>query len=707
MCLIKRSLAQTLILSASGIKNSVEANQYIRDLTSHMTAYLNDVSGKKDIKSICQQPDVILGVTCLLERLRGASSASEPRTQKAIYEMGFSVMQPILKFLEVYKDEAAVVYLLLKVVVDWVEGQIIYLEPHETALVIDFCMHLLQLYSSHNIGKISVSVSSSLQSEANAEKYRDLRALLQLLQKLCTKDMVDVSSAAIDDQQTSISQVIYVGVHIVSPLITIDMLKYPKLCYDHFALLSHMLEVYPEMIPKLNHEAFSHISGTLDFGLHHQDEEIVGMCLRSLSALALYHYKERGGGRDGLGGAADALFPLILCDHDLYQRLGNELVERQPNSVLKTRMASALHSLTTSDDLSPSADRLNMRKFRKNLNRFLIDAGEKLWVPDIPVGQKPAYGMMYYTLEQAYEYYKDYAKRAGFEVRLGQQYKSKKNKDDNLDLKYFVCSKEGTNPAPKKVGPKSKQRKHSSKRTDCKAAFRVNRYPIPDFHTELQIEKEASELYTRSILFDVQTEIYASVISCMSVSVSDVDSGKKYVIQDTGEDEKLSRRNRIVKGKPLYDVFYEVKTFPRKYVLRRWSQDSLPPASVIQASGDTPDMILREIFRSVEYCVNRYANEPELLQKFRDHQVQLMAKADADVPIPKKTNKRDRIASILGVSQPEEIVVNIPKQVSTKGSRKRIKSSIERSMNPSGKHRKNCRFCKCSMNDHNQANALP
>ncbi|PWA57651.1 FAR1 DNA binding domain, Zinc finger, SWIM-type, MULE transposase domain, FHY3/FAR1 family [Artemisia annua] len=155
-------------------------------------------------------------------------------------------------------------------------------------------------------------------------------------------------------------------------------------------------------------------------------------------------------------------------------------------------------------------------------------------------------------------------------------------------------------------------------------------------------------------------------------------------------------------------IFYvirlsKVKNFPRKYVLRRWSQDSLPPPSVIQAIADSPDIILREIFRSVEYCMNRYANEPELLQKFRDHQVQLMAKADVDVPIPKKTNKRDRIASILGMSQPEEIIVNVPKQVSTKGSRKRIKSSIERSMNPSGKRRKNCRFCKCSMNDRNQA----
>ena len=30
-------------------------------------------------------------------------------------------------------------------------------------------------------------------------------------------------------------------------------------------------------------------------------------------------------------------------------------------------------------------------------------------------------------------------------------------------------------------------------------------------------------------------------------------------------------------------------------------------------------------------------------------------------------------------------------------------SSVEHSINPSGKRRKNCRFCKSSMNDHNQA----
>lgn len=44
----------------------------------------------------------------MLERLRGAASATEPRTQRAIYEMGLSVMNPVLRLLEVYKHEVLV-----------------------------------------------------------------------------------------------------------------------------------------------------------------------------------------------------------------------------------------------------------------------------------------------------------------------------------------------------------------------------------------------------------------------------------------------------------------------------------------------------------------------------------------------------------------------------------------------------------------------
>ncbi|KAL3838119.1 hypothetical protein ACJIZ3_022710 [Penstemon smallii] len=409
----QRSLAQTLAVSALGMKTSEASNQYLKSLTSHMIAYMVELSNKNDLKTIAQQPDIILWVSCLLERLRGVASASESRTQKAIYEIGFSVLNPVLIFLQAYRDESTVVYLLLKFVVNWVEGQIIYLEAQETAAVVDFCMRLLQLYSSHNIGKISINLSNSLRSEADTEKYKDLRALLQLLSNLCSKDLVDFASEPIEAYGTNISQVVYMGLHIVTPLITLDLLKYPKLCHSYFSLLSHMLEVYPEMISQLNIEAFSHILGTLDFGLHHQDVEVVDFCLRALKALASHHYKERGVGKVGLGShassykdpdgkfhegilsrflrsllqlllfedyssdlvssAADALLPLILCEQSLYQNLANELVERQVNQSFRSRLTNALQSLISSNNLTSALDRINYQRFRKNLHNFLIE----------------------------------------------------------------------------------------------------------------------------------------------------------------------------------------------------------------------------------------------------------------------------------------------------------------------------------------------
>lgn len=55
------------------------------------------------------------------------------------------------------------------------------------------------------------------------------------------------------------------------------------------------------------------------------------------------------------------------------------------------------------------------------------DDGCKTWVH---ASKKPKIGIMYHSPEQAYEYYKAYEKKAGFEVRLAQQYRYK-NKDKN------------------------------------------------------------------------------------------------------------------------------------------------------------------------------------------------------------------------------------------------------------------------------------
>ncbi|XP_077228966.1 exportin-4 protein isoform X2 [Tasmannia lanceolata] len=422
--LLKSHLHRKALLNFCGEHN--QGKRVLDIIVRISTTTLISYAGENDLQALtCYQllpslvrrrnvcAHLVALVSCLLERLRGAARSTQPRTQKAIFDIGLAVMNPLLTLLEIYKNQSAVVYMILKFVVDWVDGQVMFLEAKDTAVLVSFCMRLLEIYSSHNIGKISLSISSSLLSEAKTEKYKDLRALLQLLTNLCSKDLVDFSSGSDEGENTDISQVVYLGLHIITPLISLDLLKYPKLCRDYFALLSHLLEVYPEKVARLNAEAFAHIVGTLDFGIRHQDTEVVNVCLSALNALASYHYKERSIGKEGLGAhaegfedpngklqegilsrflqsllhlllfedystelvdsTADALLPLILCEQGLYQRLGQELLEKQANPVFQSRLAVALQTLTSSNQLSSSLDRPNYKKFRKNLHNFLIE----------------------------------------------------------------------------------------------------------------------------------------------------------------------------------------------------------------------------------------------------------------------------------------------------------------------------------------------
>lgn len=340
--------------------------------------------------------------------------ATEPRCQRAIFEMGAAVVNSLLKFLEVYKNQSMVVYVLLKFTVDWVDGQVAFLEAKDTAILFNFCVQLLQIYSAHNIGKVSLATSRNLLNETETEKYKDLRALLQLLTNLCSKDLVDFSSDSQGEAETpDVAQAVYLGLHIITPLISLDLLKYPKLCHQYFALLVHMLEVYPEKVAKLAPDAFAQIVGTLDFGLRHQDTEVVNMTLIALSAIAFYHYQAICKGKEGLGvhalskhgpnGAtqegvlahylrsllqfllfedysnelvgpsADALLPLIMSNMALYQTMAQELFQGQQNAGFQSRLATAFHALITSNNLASSLDRINRQRFRKNLHNFLVD----------------------------------------------------------------------------------------------------------------------------------------------------------------------------------------------------------------------------------------------------------------------------------------------------------------------------------------------
>lgn len=103
-------------------------------------------------------------------------------------------------------------------------------------------------------------------SKRPALLHRDLRALLRLLTHLTQRDLIDfgddgagagaangsgpdagaaAGAVAADgaEQTVDVAQLVFLGLDILIPLISLELLGYPKLCLLYFQLLAYMMEV--------------------------------------------------------------------------------------------------------------------------------------------------------------------------------------------------------------------------------------------------------------------------------------------------------------------------------------------------------------------------------------------------------------------------------------------------------------------------------
>nr|XP_043619682.1 protein FAR1-RELATED SEQUENCE 5-like [Erigeron canadensis] len=265
-----------------------------------------------------------------------------------------------------------------------------------------------------------------------------------------------------------------------------------------------------------------------------------------------------------------------------------------------------------------------------------------------------------------------------------------------------------------------------------------SRYTTPDFKTELLMEKHAAHIFTRTIFFDIQDEMHRALMHCHSYNVKDVDDFKMVEVHETKEDSKKKENEidepPVEKKLHTYNVLFRksdvtvscsckryesygllcrhvflvlkmfnIKSFPNKYILRRWTREALPPKSdesknkvqqLSQQSAET-DSTIRAIFYSVEYTINRLVGDMDKLSMYGDTLKQLMKQADSDVPIPLAEDKNAMMSSMLGVTEPKKVDVENPDKSKNKGSgqHKRLKSGKEISMIKSQKIPRTCGNC--------------
>ncbi|KAL9658900.1 hypothetical protein QQ045_015562 [Rhodiola kirilowii] len=105
---------------------------------------------------------------------------------------------------------------------------------------------------------------------------------------------------------------------------------------------------------------------------------------------------------------------------------------------------------------------------------FVSVNGRNCWIPKCPVEFKPYVGMQFPNIEKAVLFYKDYARIAGFVVRLATSNRSA----GIITIKYLVCQREGFKPKSKVVDSmniadhKSRSRRYT--RCGCQVRIQLN-----------------------------------------------------------------------------------------------------------------------------------------------------------------------------------------------------------------------------------------
>ena len=336
--------------------------------------------------------------------------------------------------------------LILKLTEELVANQACFLGPAHAGVLCRHCLRVVEEYRASGRGKIGATEggSRSLRAERVKECYKEVKAMLRMLTHVTNSDndVEDEETARGDSHRGSVlaaaaagaaasegrvrggagvatsgealakvdvAQVVFIGLNTVIPLITDELLTFPKLCHQYFALLAHMLEAYPAKVAALPPDMFNSLMGTLEFGLKHADVEVARESLAAAGAMGSFQHHASVDGRPGLGdhnaraggdfgilarlmrttlsrmifedagmdlvdAAADALLPLMLVERAAFEGVAGELLAKlEGDAGAQARVVGALRELTTGNGLTDRVDRANKRRFRRNMSTFLTE----------------------------------------------------------------------------------------------------------------------------------------------------------------------------------------------------------------------------------------------------------------------------------------------------------------------------------------------
>jgi hypothetical protein len=190
--------------------------------------------------------------------------------------------------MEFYAQDLTICEGLLRLFRDYAEQFIASLDANSCSALFRASSELLKSYSVQHCS--SNRIISHITEEE--QKYDDVLCAIELLIQLCTKDFIDVRDQS-GVKSTQVTEMIFMGLQQLLPLMTRGLLQYPRVCTQFFSLVGFMLETYADQVKLLPYELFDGLLDSLLFGMSYHDESIAKSSLQGLAGIAQEHLHSR------------------------------------------------------------------------------------------------------------------------------------------------------------------------------------------------------------------------------------------------------------------------------------------------------------------------------------------------------------------------------------------------------------------------------
>lgn len=403
-----KALVLTAILIACSDTSNDAANAMINNslkaIHDAFTTFVNALSSRQiEAESVDARE-----MACLcVDMFCGIAQAGEMANSERIPQLVTTYLPQLSGLMMFYANDLTVCETLLRFFRDYTAYFIALLDSNQSLVLFQSCAELFRSYSACLCSSRVIKTKSTPEAAAAEDKsYGDILCAIQLLINLGTKDFIDACNSAeggVDSSQ--VTDIIFLGLQQILPLMTQGLLQYPTLCSQFFELVGFMNDTYPEKVCVLPFELFNSLLQSLLYGMSHHNA-IVAKC--SLQGLASIAREQLSSGVlrkhldlhpdifdqcsrrllsevifqaivvDRIEAAGVALLSIAACDLNRFASVVRELSSQVPISQQRYRLDAAFSTLMQPDVLakcsaSGHGGRANRVRFRKDFEVFVND----------------------------------------------------------------------------------------------------------------------------------------------------------------------------------------------------------------------------------------------------------------------------------------------------------------------------------------------